>query len=79
MKEYRTAFVCLVNIFRIYGIKMEDIKVTENEDGSFTLEWNKNNPQWSFLNDMTQEELADFVNQAIENLINKVENNDKIS
>ena len=58
---------------------MEDIKVTENEDGSFTLEWNKNNPQWSFLNDMTQEELADFVNQAIENLINKVENNDKIS
>ena len=58
---------------------MEDIKVTENEDGSFTLEWNKNNPQWSFLNDMTQEELADFVNQAIENLINKVENYDKIS
>ena len=53
---------------------MEDIKVTENEDGSFTIEWDKNNPQWSFLNDMTKEELSDFVNNAIERLIKKVEN-----
>ena len=26
----------------------DSLKVSQNEDGSFTLEWDKDDPQWSF-------------------------------
>ena len=26
----------------------DSLKVSQNEDGSFTLEWDKDDPQWNF-------------------------------
>ena len=44
---------------------MDSIEVTENEDGTFTLEWDPNDPKWSFLNDMPEEAVENFVNEAL--------------
>jgi hypothetical protein len=45
------------------------ISVTENQDGTFTIDWDENDPQESVLNTWTQE---DFIN-AIENKLQSLE------
>jgi len=46
--------------------KMNDsLKVNQNEDGSFLVEWDKKDPQWEFLNDLTSREIESIVQQAI--------------
>jgi len=45
---------------------MEDtLKITENEDGSFTMDWSPDDPKWSFLNNLTSAEIQVIVEQAI--------------
>lgn len=36
------------------------------DDGQVTLDWDRNDPMWNFLNNLTQEQLQDFVNESIE-------------
>ena len=48
----------------------DSLKVNQNEDGSFTLEWDKNDPQWKFLNDLTSKEIQTMIEQAVENGLN---------
>ena len=31
----------------------DSLKVNQNDDGTFTLEWDKEDPQWSFLSGLT--------------------------
>jgi hypothetical protein len=46
---------------------MEDsLKITENEDGSFTMDWDKEDPNWKWLNGLTSKEISIIVQQAIE-------------
>ena len=46
--------------------KMNDsLKVKQNEDGSFLVEWDKKDPQWEFLNDLISPEIESIVQQAI--------------
>ena len=45
---------------------MEDsLKFHRNEDGSYTAEWDKDDPKWSFLNHMTSKEIQIIIEQAI--------------
>lgn len=46
-------------------METDSLKVEQNEDGTFTLEWDKEDPTWSFLNDMTSEEIQTFVEAAV--------------
>ena len=48
----------------------DSLKVNQNQDGSFTLEWDKNDPQWKFLNDLTSKEIQTMIEQAVENGLN---------
>jgi hypothetical protein len=41
------------------------LKISQNEDGSFSIEWNKDDPQWSFLNNFTSKEIQVFIEEAI--------------
>lgn len=41
------------------------LKVNQNEDGSFTFEWDKEDPKWSFLNEMTSKEIENLVQAAV--------------
>jgi|TARA_R100000030_G_scaffold4274_1_gene3001 hypothetical protein len=46
-------------------METDSLKVEQNEDGTFTLEWDKEDPQWKFLNTMTSEEIQAFVETAV--------------
>ena len=46
--------------------KMNDsLTVKQNEDGSFLVDWDKKDPQWEYLNDLTSPEIESIVQQAI--------------
>jgi hypothetical protein len=45
---------------------MEDtLKITENADGSFTMDWDKNDPKWAWMNGLTNEQVQIIIKQAI--------------
>ena len=44
----------------------ESLKVNQNSDGSFTLEWDKKDPNWQFLNNLTSKEIQVIMKQAIQ-------------
>ena len=43
----------------------DSLKVEQNEDGTFTLEWDKDDPTWSFLNGLTSKEITAIIEKAI--------------
>ena len=51
----------------------DSFKVEEQEDGTLSISWDETDPQYSFLNDMTQEELNAFFTRALEELIKEVQ------
>ena len=46
-------------------MSVDSLKVNQNEDGTFTLEWDKEDPQWNFLNGMTSKEIESILEQAL--------------
>ena len=45
--------------------------VRQNEDGTFQMEWNKNDPKWSFLNTFTSKEIQIIMEQAIKSSLDE--------
>lgn len=49
----------------------DSLKVVQNDDGSFSIEWNPDDQKWSWLNGMTEEEiskmLSDYVREHVAN------------
>ena len=43
----------------------DGLKVTQNEDKTFTLEWDKEDPKWSFLNNLTSKEITAIIEEAV--------------
>ena len=43
----------------------DGLKITQNEDDTFTLEWDKEDPKWSFLNNLTSKEITAIIEQAV--------------
>jgi|TARA_B100000035_G_scaffold269028_1_gene242739 hypothetical protein len=43
----------------------DGLKITQNEDKTFTLEWDKENPKWSFLNNLTSKEITAIIEEAV--------------
>ena len=44
----------------------DSLKINQNKDGSFTCEWDKNDPNWKFLNNLTSKEIQVIMEQAIQ-------------
>ena len=53
--------------------EIDTLKITQNEDGSFTMDWDKDDPKWSFMNNLTSKEIQIIVEQAIQNMMDKNE------
>ena len=51
----------------------DSLKVTQNEDGSFTMEWDKQDSRWSWLNGLTQKEIQVIMEQAIKDYLDEFE------
>jgi hypothetical protein len=45
--------------------EIDSLKIIENADGTFQMEWDKEDPKWSFLNNLTSKEIQIIVEQAI--------------
>ena len=46
-------------------MKNDSLKINQNEDGSFTVEWDKKDPDWKWMNDLTSKEIQVIIEQAI--------------
>ena len=46
-------------------MKNDSLKINQNEDGSFTVEWDKEDVNWKWLNDLTSKEIQVIIEQAI--------------
>ena len=51
----------------------DSLKVHQNEDGTFSLEWDKDDPNWSWLNNLTSKEIQVIMEQAIQDELNSHE------
>ena len=45
----------------------DGLKVHQNDDGTFSLEWDKDDPKWNFLNGMTSKEIVAAIEEALKN------------
>jgi hypothetical protein len=45
--------------------EIDTLKITENADGTFTMDWDKEDPKWSWLNGLTSKEIQIIMEQAI--------------
>jgi hypothetical protein len=48
----------------------DSLKIHQNEDGSYSIEWDKEDPNWKFLNGLTSKEIQVMIEQAIKDYLN---------
>lgn len=51
---------------------VDSLKISQNEDGSFSMEWDKEDPQWAWLNGLTTKEIQTIMEQAIKDYSNDI-------
>ena len=49
----------------------DSLKITQNDDGSYEMNWDKNDPTWAFMNNLTSAEIQVIVRQAIQDRLNQ--------
>jgi hypothetical protein len=47
----------------------DTLKVEENEDGTLSISWDKEDPKYSFLNDLTEAEITAIIEQSIQRMM----------
>ena len=48
----------------------DSLKITQNEDGSFTMDWDPQDPKWEWLNGLTSKEVQVIMETAIKDFLN---------
>jgi hypothetical protein len=48
--------------------EIDTLKITQNDDGTFTMDWDKEDPKWSWMNLLTSQEISIIVKQAIDEM-----------
>lgn len=43
----------------------DSLKIEQQEDGSFLVDWDKDDPNWSWLNNLSSSEVEIMLKQAI--------------
>ena len=43
----------------------DTLKISQNEDGSFNVDWDKNDSEWKWLNKLSSKEIHIFIEDAI--------------
>ena len=64
----------LIFLWRKMNTTNDGLTVKENEDGSFTLEWDEKDSFWSVLNHMTAEEIRAILMEQISKDLAKLDN-----
>jgi hypothetical protein len=50
----------------------DSLKITQNEDGSFTMDWDPQDTRWSWMNSLTQKEIQVIMEQAIKDYLSEL-------
>ena len=45
--------------------EIDSLKITQNADGSYEINWDKEDPKWSFLNHLTSAQIQVIMKEAI--------------
>ncbi len=51
----------------------DSLKIDVTDDGQVTIDWDPNDPQWGWLSALNDEQLQEFVNNALSQLIERDE------
>ena len=51
--------------------EIDSLKIIEQPDGSFQMEWDKDDQKWNWLNGKTSAEISAIVEEAIQHLMNE--------
>ena len=43
----------------------DSLKINRIKDGSFAVEWDKEDPNWKFMNTLTSKEIQDIIQKAM--------------
>ena len=43
----------------------DSLQITVNEDGSVSFNWDKNDPKWNWLNNLSSEEIQEIVKKEM--------------
>ena len=49
--------------------KTDTLTIKQNSDGSYEINWDKEDPMWKFLNHLTSAEIQVMIQQAIQDYI----------
>ena len=44
----------------------QSLKINQNKDGSFTVEWDKQDPDWNWMNNLTSSEIQGIIEKAVQ-------------
>lgn len=51
--------------------KTDTLKIKQNSDGSYEINWDKEDPMWSFMNHLTSAEIQIMIEQAVKEEMNR--------
>ena len=54
----------------------DSMKISQNEDGSFTMDWDPQDSKWSWMNGLTQKEIQVIVQQAIQDYLDDLKSSE---
>ena len=49
----------------------DGLKVHQNDDGTFSLEWDKEDPNWKWMNNLTSKEIQTIIEEAIKHSVDE--------
>lgn len=50
--------------------EIDSLTIKQNSDGSYEINWDKEDPMWSFMNHLTSAEIQIMIQQAIKEDLN---------
>ena len=50
--------------------EIDTLTIKQNADGSYEINWDKEDPMWSFMNHLTSAEIQVMIQQAIKEHLN---------
>jgi hypothetical protein len=51
--------------------EIDTLTIKQNSDGSYEINWDKKDPMWSFMNNLTSKEIQVMIQQAIQDKLNQ--------
>ena len=52
-------------------MNVDSLKVHQNQYGTFRLEWDKEDPNWKWMNDLTSKEIQTIIEEAIKHSVDE--------